>query len=102
MVLLQDKVLIYLLIKVIVYICFEEVSWVYFCLLFDVNGMPNVVSSDLYMFADDTKLYHTITSQSDCNILQLDLNNVINWGNTWLTNFNLTNVKFCLLAFKSI
>ena len=35
--------------------------------------MPNVVSSDLYMFADDTKLYHTITSQSDCNILQLDL-----------------------------
>ena len=31
-----------------------------------VNDMPNVVSSDLYMFADDTKLYRTITSESDC------------------------------------
>ena len=28
-----------------------------------VNDMPNVVSSDLYMFADDTKLYRTITSE---------------------------------------
>ena len=53
------------------------------------NDMPNVISSDLYMFADDTKLYCTITSELDCNILQQDLNNVINWGNMWLTNFNL-------------
>ena len=26
------------------------------------------------MFADDTKFYHTITSESDCDILQRDLN----------------------------
>ena len=58
-----------------------------------VNDMPNVVSSDLYMFADDTKLYRTITSESDCNILQQDLNNVIDWGNMWLTNFNLHKCK---------
>ena len=62
-----------------------------------VNDMPNVVSSNLYIFSDDTKLDRTITSESDCNILQ-DLNNVMDWGNTWLTN---TNVKFCLLVFKS-
>ena len=32
------------------------------CLLFTyVNDMPNVVSSDLHMFADDTKLYRTIS-----------------------------------------
>ena len=43
-----------------------------FLFIVHVNDMPNVkkVSSDLYMFADDTKLYHTITSESDCNILQ--------------------------------
>ena len=35
------------------------------------NDMPNVVSSDLYIFADDTKLYCTITSESDCNIHRL-------------------------------
>ena len=51
--------------------------------------MPNVVSSDLYMFADDTKLHCTITSESDCNILD----NVIDWGNTQLTNFNLHKCK---------
>ena len=60
-----------------------------FLFIIYVNDMPNVVSSDLYMFADDTKLYRTITSESDCNILQQHLNNVINWGNKWLTNFNL-------------
>ena len=58
-----------------------------------VNDMPNVVSSDLYMFVDDTKLYRTITSESDCNILQQNLNNVIDWGNMWLTNFNLHKSK---------
>ena len=47
------------------------------------------------MFADDTKLYHTITSESECNILQLDLNNVMNWENMWLTNF--TNVSLAFL-----
>ena len=55
--------------------------------------MPNVALSDLYMFADDTKLYRTITSESDCNTLQQDLNKVMDWGNTWLTNFNLHKCK---------
>ena len=41
-----------------------------------VNDLPDVVSSELYMFADDTKLYHTITSKSDCDILQQDVNNI--------------------------
>ena len=60
--------------------------------------MPNVVSNDLYMFADGTKLYHTITSESDCNILQQDLNNFMDWGiRDWLILI-FTNVKFCLLV----
>ena len=41
-----------------------------------INDLPEIVSSDLYMFADDTKLYRTITSELDCDILQQDLNNV--------------------------
>ena len=44
------------------------------------------------MFADDTKLYSTITSEI-CDILQQDLNNVIDWGRKWLTNFNLHKCK---------
>ena len=41
------------------------------------------------MVADDTKLYRTISSESDCDILQQDLNNAMDWGKKWLTNFNL-------------
>ena len=58
-----------------------------------INDLPEVVSSDLYMFADDTKLYRTTSSESDCDILQQDLNNVMDWGKRWLTNFNLHKCK---------
>ena len=56
-----------------------------------------------YMFADNTKLYHTITSrsESDCNILQQDLNNVMDWGNMWLTII-LIFIESCFLVSKSI
>ena len=58
-----------------------------------INDLPELVSSDLYMFADDTKLYRTISSESDCDILQQDLNNVMDWGKKWLTNFYLHDCK---------
>ena len=38
--------------------------------------------------------YHrTISSESDCDTLQQDLNNVMDWGENWLTNFNLHKCK---------
>ena len=39
-----------------------------------------------YMFIDDTKLYHTITFDSDRNILQQDLNNVMDWETTYVAD----------------
>ena len=53
-----------------------------------VNDLPDSVLSSLFMFADDTKLYRAITSEFDCDILQHDLDNIADWGRTWLTNFN--------------
>ena len=38
--------------------------------------LPDSVLSNLYMFADDTKLYHAIKSKDDCDILQQDLDNI--------------------------
>ena len=35
----------------------------------------------------------TITSESDCSIIQEDLNNVMDWGCISLTNFNLHKCK---------
>ena len=37
----------------------------------------------IIMSADDTKPYHTIISESQCNILQQNLNNVMDWGNNY-------------------
>ena len=54
-----------------------------------VNDMPDVVNSMLLMFADDTKLYRTITSVHDSNALQQDIDSVSAWGEQSLMFFNL-------------
>lgn len=40
----------------------------------DLHFVPLEVNSEVYMFADDTKLYKEIESQSDEEILQVDIN----------------------------
>ena len=50
-------------------------------------------SVTLFMFANDTKLYHAIKSKDDGDILQQDLDNITDWGRIWLTNFNSRKCK---------
>jgi len=50
--------------------------------------MPNVINSKLLMFADDTKLYCTIATPNDCNILQQDIDQISTWSNHSLMSFN--------------
>ena len=38
-----------------------------------INNLPEVVQSNLWMFADDTKIYHTISSSEGSILLQGDL-----------------------------
>ena len=45
------------------------------------------------MFADDTKLFRTVKTIDDCNILQNDLNTLSQWTNDWLLNFNVDKCK---------
>ena len=40
------------------------------------------------IIADDSKLYHTITSHKDCKLLQDDLNSLSAWSKQWLMKFN--------------
>ena len=39
-----------------------------------VNDIPETVNCSIKMFADDTKLFRTVKTIDDCNILQNDLN----------------------------
>ena len=43
------------------------------------NDMPEVVDSPIHMFADDTKIYRQITTQSDQETLHTDLKQLEEW-----------------------
>ena len=58
-----------------------------------INDIPTVVDSHLLLFADDIKLYRKIQSENDIVQLQEDINNLLNWSNTWLLDFNIPKWK---------
>ena len=43
------------------------------------NDIPETVNCSIKMFADDTKLFRTVKTIDDCNILQNDLNTLSQW-----------------------
>ena len=58
-----------------------------------INDLPNVIHSDLYLFADDTKIFRTIMRDTDTVHLQADLHSMSNWCDTWLLNLNPEKCK---------
>ena len=58
-----------------------------------VNELPNLVSSGIKMFADDTKIYRNIHDRQDVNTLQSDLSALEQWSNKWLLRFNPAKCK---------
>ena len=53
-----------------------------------VNDLPDVIQSYVGIFADDTKIYHPITSPIDYDIFQVDINSALQWCDVWLSFFN--------------
>ena len=60
-----------------------------------INDLPDGIKSDVYLFADDTKI---ITNGEDKEILQDDLENLENWSNTWLLKFHPEKCKHMNIA----
>ena len=58
-----------------------------------VNDIPEMVNCSIKMFADDTKLFRTVKSIDDFNILQNDLDTLSQWTNEWLLSFNVDKCK---------
>ena len=56
--------------------------------IISLNDLPNCVSSDIRLFADNCLLYRTIHSQQDAAILQEDLNMLQQWEAKWLMSLN--------------
>ena len=58
-----------------------------------VNDLPNVVQGHIKMFADDTKIFSTVTSPRDSISLQADLDALTQWSDTWMLPFNEEKCK---------
>ena len=58
-----------------------------------INDLPSTVDSHMKLFADDTKLYRTVDSKADSDLLQMGVNTVTNWSNVWQLPFNESKCK---------
>jgi hypothetical protein len=59
-----------------------------------VNTLPDAVhSTEIATFADDTKIYKTIRSPGDTQLLQKDLNSLTSWSTSTDLIFNKTKCK---------
>ena len=58
--------------------------------------VDHISSSQVYTFADDTKIVHQINTSSDFNCLQSDLNSVLRWSSQ--NNMLLNKDKFELIS----
>ena len=56
--------------------------------LLHINDLPQVVSSQVRLFADDCLLYRDIRCRDDQVALQRDLDALRNWGDIWGMRFN--------------
>ena len=60
-----------------------------------INDLPEIVTSSVKLFADDTKLYNQITrgNSEGGDRIQADLQTLEGWSNTWLLKFNASKCK---------
>jgi len=63
-----------------------------------VNDLPQVVESLIALFADDTKLYRSMTSDLDSIQLQKDIDNFLEWSQLCLLNTNNNKCKGMRIA----
>ena len=55
-----------------------------------INDIPNDITSNVKIFADDTKLYNSAHLN---HLIQEDLNHLLQWANKWLLPFNIEKCK---------
>ena len=53
-----------------------------------INDIPDTVTSSIKIFADDTKVYRSVSNPSHIQELQLDIDSVVQWSDTWQLPFN--------------
>ena len=47
------------------------------------NDLPEQVKSEIFQFADDTKIFRQIKGPDDHNIFEEDINTMLSWTDKW-------------------
>ena len=72
----------------------REVSLDHFCSLIFINDLPeDSKDADIYLFADDAKMFKFIDKTEDSIDLQRGCNYLYNWTNKWLMKLNINKCK---------
>ena len=58
-----------------------------------INDIPDSINSTVNIFADDTKLFRSVTSEEEHVVLQSDLDMLADWSETWQLKFNASKCK---------
>ena len=53
-----------------------------------INDLPDMVKSDIYLYADDTKIFKAVTCKEDALSLQSDIDAMTDWSRKWLLQFH--------------
>ena len=56
--------------------------------LFYINDLPEGITSNVRLFADDTIMYITVSNNNDATTLQHDLDKLANWESKWHMEFH--------------
>ena len=58
-----------------------------------INDLINVVTCDINIFADDTKIYHKTSTRQDCINIQKDIDRLQDWAEKWQLQFHPDKCK---------
>lgn len=69
-----------------------------------INDLPEAIrhDSEVYLYADDTKLFRRIAGDEDCGKLQEDLDELRSWSERWMLNFHPEKSKHMRLGKANI
>ena len=65
-----------------------------------INGINNVITSQIKLFADDCVLHRNICNQNDQVILQNDLDKISSWAEKWLMELNINKCSVLHITLK--
>ena len=65
-----------------------------------LNDLPEGISPQVHLLADDYILYQEINTLNDCQDLQNDINTLFNWESKWQMKFNINKYFIMHVTYK--